>query len=169
MTTEYNVLTCFDTKVFAEWAENRGCPVWIPLEKYRTVGPDGKTVVKTRAALTGYAFIPVAETSSLLDIEEASRFNARLLAWHEDSAPKTVSLDELSRMQKLLNEEWERAIGAGAQDQAAVFSVGDKVRCIAGPFEGLEGRVEGRKKDKGLRVLFGTLHVTISLVFLQLV
>lgn len=167
--SEHTVIVCFDTKRFAEWSSQYG--TWIPLEKYYHIDKDGRKIIRTRAAIAGYAFVPKKNTAEMLMDPNAARFGAHAYGFSARSGePKTISTDELVWMQKLLNDEWSSKHNFNKGDiPTARFRSGDRVLCVTGPFNDREGIVENVKDNGQCRVLMGIHHVTMSPAFLLLV
>jgi transcription antitermination factor NusG len=116
--------------------------LWIPLK-------DGA------AAMPGYAFVPPQRWPSLRRVCP-SRFMARVLEYGSDYKPKTVSSEELSQLQILLNESRN-------ENQ---FKIGDFIEVLAGPYRQLLGRIV-KIRDGEARVLLGNHYINLPIQLLR--
>jgi transcription antitermination factor NusG len=76
--------------------------------------------------------------------------------------PKTVSLDDLTRMQEFI--QGERLESLALEDAPLV--IGDKVTIMVAPFEGMRGTIQKIRNDS-VRLLVGTKYISLNPRFLQ--
>lgn len=137
-------------KLFHDTVDSFGA--YLPVERIIRICPKTKRKsVTERAAMAGMIFVPY---------RKAPEFRRKVPRWHQlrqlvyplSQHPKLVTLDELTRMQRILNEEFTDP--TGEQQVRQWFERNDRVEVTGMPlFEGTKGTVERCKSDGRIRIL----------------
>jgi transcription antitermination factor NusG len=144
-------------QLFQEFKESHG--VYIPVERTRVVDPKTRVVsVKKAPAFYGLVFCPLRNAKDLRR-KVVQSFRLRQLFYEQTGNPRTVEVDELVRMQSLLNSEFDGKKGLlvhGLPDEGEVwFEVGDKVDLTDCMLPGVTGVVQRINADGMVRVQLG--------------
>lgn len=148
---QFVILECRNTLDFARWGKL--FEVWVPRQKDVTI-KNGERIEKTVAAMPGYAFVPVPQHREVLR-KCASHFMARVMEYRPDGeTPRTVHVDELQKMQLMLQEPPKKS-------KTATYVEGDRAIVTAGPFAGFEGIVQKGCTMKTVRLSLGKRFVNL--------
>lgn len=114
--------------------------VIVPLEKVFGT-KEGKKVQREKVMFPGYVFV---ETSAIGELKQAVKKidGATGLLTDRAGNVQVVKDDEVNRMIGLHEENKEKSF-------SDIFSIGDEVTVIEGPFASFKGNIEFVDKDKG--------------------
>jgi len=171
MPKEYAVISCRNTMdLFKRHAGNHG--VYIPIERVRKVDKRGIASVKQRAAIPGVAFVPVPALPEFLRQCEVSIYSiSRMITPGPQGRWILATLEELIRMQSILNSEFEEIKNPLLPDEDR-FEVGDVVEVVGVPgFAGQRGTVQKVRRNGKVRLSLdvgGIGYVELSKNFVTL-
>lgn len=160
---DYIVLECTQTMEFCRWG-HKPYGLWVPVEAIRRTKRRGNNLVVEivyLAAMPGYAFVP---RSNWVECRRhvPSQYRVSVMEYDYVGRPKTVSLDDLTRMQEFI--QGERLESLALEDAPLV--IGDKVTIMVAPFEGMRGTIQKIRNDS-VRLLVGTKYISLNPRFLQ--
>ena len=133
-----------------EKLDSIGIESFVPTLRIKRADKSGKPVWKRVAALHNYIFIH-STREAVDDIKKYRIPWLRYVMSHkerESKAPLYVPDKEMLNFIAIAGKEDEKILFLG--DDEVNLAAGDKVRILAGPFEGVEG-VYVKLKDKGAR------------------
>lgn len=171
----YAVLECKNTLELCTEGSRAGFGSWIPVEHILTVDRKKKPVVRTRAAVPGYVFVPFPLLNEFKHWANNQGHNVRVMVstsgdphtkkvdYSMQLKPAQIPVEKLHEMARVLEEFAEQS---RQQKEPAKLQKGDKVIIRIGLFQDRTGVVQSCGTSS-VKILVNTKYMRLPRSFVE--